>query len=279
MSKVTNSTADENRPIEVSLPAYLNFLAPVAFDDLVRIGRANDGGYVIPRFVLAETDFLISMGLRDDWSFESDFKSNNDDVTVHAYDHTISKDIFRRNVVVSVVKSLVGMSNIGTVIERLKILWSYRKFFSCRAVHYQERVHNRVDYECDADFRKILSRIGRGNVFLKIDIEGGEYRIIDDVISNSEIIIGMVVEFHDTDPLRGIFVKSVKKLKKNFEIVHAHANNFSKPGRDGLPEVVELTFVKRDRCPSGKRITDLPVAGLDHPNDPFQQDYRIRFQL
>lgn len=278
MSKLTNSLTESIRPIDVSLPAYLNFLAPAKCDDMVRIGRANDGGYVIPRFVLAETDCLISMGIRDDWSFESDFISLNKNVTVHAYDHTVSEDIFRRDVIASAVKSLVGMSTIHTVLERAKKLKSYRAFFRRHAVHYKERVHNRIDNEYDADFQKILSRINSGNVFIKMDIEGSEYRVIDDILSNSENIIGMVIEFHDTDPLRQVFVESVKKLTSVFEIVHMHANNFSKPARDGLPEVVELTFIKRDRCLSSKRISDLPVPGLDHPNDPFQQDYRIHFQ-
>ena len=36
-------------------------------------------------------------------------------------------------------------------------------------------------------------------VFFKIDIEGSEYRILDDLINYQKVIEGLVVEFHNVD--------------------------------------------------------------------------------
>ena len=38
--------------------------------DLVRIGRNADGGYLLPRQVLAEINGCLSFGLGAEWSFE-----------------------------------------------------------------------------------------------------------------------------------------------------------------------------------------------------------------
>ena len=73
------------------LPTYLNHLAPVLREDLIRLGRKNDGGYVIPRYVFKECDTLLSLGICDDWSFDLQFKEHLPEITIHAYDHTTSR--------------------------------------------------------------------------------------------------------------------------------------------------------------------------------------------
>ena len=42
-------------------------LRPIAVDDLIRVGRANDGGYVLPRKLATDCLYLISYGIRTDW--------------------------------------------------------------------------------------------------------------------------------------------------------------------------------------------------------------------
>ena len=48
-------------------------LLPIEIDDLVRIGRDNDGGYVLPQRIFNFCDGLLSYGINKDWSFERIF--------------------------------------------------------------------------------------------------------------------------------------------------------------------------------------------------------------
>ena len=43
----------------------------------------------------------------------------------------------------------------------------------------------------------ILKKISIKKIFLKIDIEGDEYKILDQIIKNSENLTGLVIEFHN----------------------------------------------------------------------------------
>ena len=51
-----------------------NFLCPKYKCELIRLGRKNDGGYLVPKKSLAKTKIVFGFGLSDDWSFEEDFK-------------------------------------------------------------------------------------------------------------------------------------------------------------------------------------------------------------
>ena len=66
-----------------------NFLKFKQAKDLIRIGKNNDGGYLISEKDLKKSDFLLSLGICDDWSFESDFLEKNN-VPLHAYDASLN---------------------------------------------------------------------------------------------------------------------------------------------------------------------------------------------
>ena len=44
-------------------------------NDLIRLGRMKDGGYVIPKRLTKKSIAMISCGISTDWSFENDFIS------------------------------------------------------------------------------------------------------------------------------------------------------------------------------------------------------------
>lgn len=262
---------------ELIIPSSLNFLAPTIIDGLIRVGQTNDGGYVIPECLIKETDVLVSLGVSDDWSFDEHFKKLNPIIQIHAYDHTISRIVFVKRLVFSIGKLCVGKSSLDHTRARLRLLKSYGTFFTGAVRHYQERVHNRHDLSYDVTLDKIFSRTNSDRVFLKIDIEGSEYAIIDDILRMSGRIVGMVIEFHDTDPLRKVFAASVKRLQERFEVVHLHANNWSGIAQDGLPDVLELTFIPKTRCQNHKKRTSLPIRQVDAPNNPTVADYKMTF--
>lgn len=262
------------------LPTTLNFLAPSVGFDLIRLGSTHDGGYVVDKKSILDSDALISLGISADWSFDQAFLKLNPGVPVHGYDHTVSEKFFKRGFRKSVKRFFSLRSNFSEVMECYRLLKSYQDFFQGKNLHFQQRVHNRHDLDCDATFHEIIQRIDSKNIFLKIDIEGSEYRIIDEVLQYSSKIIAIAIEFHDTEPLRLVFCDAVQKLLKEFEIVHIHGNNCSPLGADGLPEALEITFVRKSAAmTNAKKQTELPLAGLDTPNNSSRQDYPLRFNL
>ena len=72
---------------------------------------------------------------------------------------------------------------------------------------------------------EIFSKNSYDNVFLKIDIEGSEYRILDQLIENQKKINGLVIEFHDCD----LHFDRINRFIQSFELdlVHIHVNNYS----------------------------------------------------
>ena len=56
--------------------------------DLIRIGSRNDGGYLIEKNSLFESEFLLSFGISTDWSFEKEFIGKNN-VNLKCFDGSI----------------------------------------------------------------------------------------------------------------------------------------------------------------------------------------------
>ena len=70
-------------------------------DELIRIGRIHDGGYVLSNKLIENTDLLVSFGINADWSFEKDFKTKRD-ITIHAFDFSVTHS--------SLLKKLINIS-------------------------------------------------------------------------------------------------------------------------------------------------------------------------
>jgi hypothetical protein len=111
-----------------------------------------------------------------------------------------------------------------------------------------------------------------------MDIEGGEYRVIPQILDYADRIDLMTIEFHETDPLRLVFEQNVKAIETRFDLIHIHGNNIAGAAADGLPDAPEITFLnKRFGTPAVFRDI-LPIPGLDRPNDPFRPDLPLHFK-
>jgi hypothetical protein len=255
----------------------MSFLAPYVTDGLIRVGKGSNGGYVLPEWVAKEADFLGSFGFTDDWSFDEQFRKLNPSAIIHGYDPSISEKQLAIRLAKSVANVTLGKESPVAVGHGINTIRSYRQFYQGANRHFKQRVFNRVESPGDVTLHGALERTNARKGLLKIDIEGREYRIIDDVIRSADRILGLIVEFHDTEPLRVVFVESVRKLQEHFCIVHLHGNNHAGVAADGLPEALEVTFVQKARVASRERRVLLPLAGIDCPNNPNLPEYSLRF--
>lgn len=274
-----NSSGESVRSERGCLPLELNFLAPSAVDPLIRIGRDHDGGYVIPAFCASNAQALVSFGVSTDWSFEEQFRRLHPQIAIQTYDHTVSERIFKRAFDRGIVKFALGRASARDLRERFRLWRSYREFLSAGATHFEERICDRSGGAGEATLDTVFARTGSRRIFLKVDIEGSEYGIIEDILKYADRIVGVVMEFHDTDRLRDRFCASVKALQRRFAIVHLHGNNYGRVSRDNLPDVLEITFVESGRARGTAKRSVLPLPDLDFPNNPTRRDYELRFSV
>ena len=218
-----------------------SFLKPYHLENyhLIRIGPKLDGGYVIDKRSIQQTNTIITCGLNDDWEFEKSFLKNNKDCKVVAYDHTVDKEFwinrFKKDIKHFFLLKKIRLRKIIGIFEYL----DYIKFFKDNNKHNIIKIGTQnIDYK-EITISKILEN--QTNVILKIDIEGDEYKILNEIIDNSEKINSLIIEFHsihENIDLIKIFIENSKSLK----LVHVHANNFAGKNDDGDPNVIELTF-------------------------------------
>jgi hypothetical protein len=193
---------------QATLPRFFRYEAP---DDLVRLGRANDGGYLVSATDINRTDFLIGLGVSDDWSFESDFTKLHP-VKAITYDGSLGPIFWMKRLV------LMSVSKPWRFYGFQK-LFQYLSFYILGPGQLRD-IYVGLDAKSSKHLtlQEILSDIDKENIFLKIDIEGSEYRLLDDLIANENKISGLVIEFHDVDLHLGRISEFIGNFKKN--IVH-----------------------------------------------------------
>jgi hypothetical protein len=129
--------------------------------------------------------------------------------------------------------------------------------------HYRQALHgSEQSSKHSTTLQKIILNLGMqrsSSNYLKLDIEGSEWEVLDSFGFQLAIFEQIVVEFHDffklTDPeFRNRAVRVFESLNQNFVICHSNGNNW-RPivnfGSIAIPEVLEVTFVRRDLVTSG----------------------------
>jgi hypothetical protein len=262
---------------DIGEPIRLSNLHPVICESLTRIGSANDGGYVVPLKAVRAAKALVSFGLSHDWTFEREFKKRNADAIIHCYDHTVSLwTAFQY----SIGQLLRFILLFRTSALRKTLTWiDYIRFFRADGTHFKQRLwHNNENHS--ATIEDVFSRLpAEWQVFVKMDIEGSEYGVLDDLLRHSKDIVAMVIEFHDTDSLSNLFNSFVEKIKRDFFIVHIHANNMGGIAPFNFPISPEITFLSKRFFKSNPPPSRLkyPVPGLDRPNNPRLPDFSFEF--
>ena len=230
---------------------------------LHRLGGPNDGGYLIGENSLEKSETLISFGIDDNWQFEEDFMKKNSNCKIQCYDD--------KPILIHLVKKLV--IELMFLVHRRRL--NFIKYFKniIRFLIIRKKIvflKKKIFYN---DLDEILTNISSNNIFLKIDIEGSEYRILDEIIKHQKKIIGIVIEFHNFDYHKNVIYDFCKKL--DLELIHIHPNNGAPRDKHGDPIVIELTFEKNPIIIGDNLI--LPNE-LDMRNVSSEKDIELLFQ-
>ena len=258
------------------IPRYLK---PNKQYDLIRLGKDNDGGYLVEKDSIANSKALITLGLGSDWSFEKDFKEKFKK-PIFCYDHTVNysaiKKLCRKFIAsyffrVFKPKYFLKKNFFAHLFKNIFLYRDYKNFFSNNAQHIEKRIGSGdggiMLYEILNTKKNICP------LFLKVDIEGSEYRIFDEIIENQKNFTGIAIELHDVD----LHLDKIKKFIENLdmELVHIHPQNPAFVTKDFIPTQLELTFAKNPKIISEK--AKIPHY-LDQPANPSLPEIELKFE-
>ncbi len=245
---------------------------------LIRLGSDNDGGYLAEKKSILYSKYLISLGLGHNWSFEEDYYKLTKK-PINCYDGTISYSVLAKHSIKSfgryffrIFKSKYFRKKnfIEEMLNNIFLILKYIKFFRKDKKHIKKNVGKKNDL---LNLSQILENFeSLNNLFLKIDIEGYEYQILDEIIFYQKKLNGLIIEFHHLD----VNLNKVKKFIENFslELVHIHPQNPA-PVINNIPTQIELTFAK-DPVPLSDEV-QLPHE-LDQPANPNIKDINLIFE-
>lgn len=227
---------------------------------VIRIGSAHDGGYLVSPLSVTEATLLISMGINDDWSFEEDFQRLNP-VPMLCFDHTTGPRLWAHAFLRGIVKRRPH--------DLVKWL-SYRRFFSGNVEHRKQAVG--YDTDGGVSLASILAETDSDAIFLKVDIEGAEYRILDAIAENCLRFTAITMELHQVDLHRERISDWIEAMESH-AVTALHPNNFGGVDDRGDPLTLEITLTRVDLL--GDRTNAPPPHTRNNPNGP---DIPLRFE-
>jgi hypothetical protein len=260
--------------VRVECPTELKFLQPVIIEELCRIGNFADGGYAMSLSAVHRSNAFLSLGLGENWSFETSVSEINPKATIDIYDDTVSLLFFVRKAFNGLVKLVLWRDSKSNFFARFGRLRDYSSFWlkNLKNTHHQIRISEK-------SFKRILSDYPiDAKIGLKVDIEGSEWDILELISENQSRFEFLLIEIHDFDRHVDELRKFLSDLAGSFIIAHLHANNFETLGRNGFPRVFEITLLREaNLATTGELRKELPIHELDSPNAKNRPDYVIQF--
>lgn len=243
--------------------------------DLVRFGKDNDGGYLISKKSISDSETLISAGISWDFSFENEYiqKTKNKilcfDHTINVKHHLFTWIAIFLNRIFTFSKIYKIKSAFGNILKPIKFL----KFIKNPNVIYNYIGLGLGDKRY-MELKEVIKEFTKEEkIFLKIDIEGDEYRLIDDVINLSKRFTGIIIEFHNADLNLNKIINFVDKL--DLKLVHTHINNAGPLNKNFEPTLIECSFASNPEILGEFKNFE---NNLDQPNIKNKKDFQIIFE-
>ncbi len=227
---------------------FAKYMVVHKYDNKIRLGNTlQDGGYVIANLNNPNYDCYISCGVADEESFSRDFinKYKTAKIDNYAFDGSIDK---------------------------------YPDNFTNEIQFYKKYISDKND-ENNTNMDDLINKYN--NIFLKMDIEGGEYPWLLYVDENKlNKFKQIIMELHDLNnpSMTETITTCLKKLSNTHYIIHAHANNCCGI-QNNMPNLVELTFVHKKVFTIKPELntTPLPIKNLDFKNVSYNNEIDLNF--
>ena len=209
----------------------------------IRLGKDNDGGYVIANLPNTKYTLLLSGGIESEITFEEAFIEKYPNAKCITFDGTIDALPSTKNTRITFTKKNIGSENSETITN----------------------LHDIIDVH--------------DTIFVKMDIEGSEIpwiKSLNDTQMNK--FEQIVMEFHN--PFSDSDAEAFDKLNRTHYLIHFHGNNccglnFHKGVN--IPFVFECTYLhKRHFNEAPELNADLIPGSLDMKNidaDEIHIDY------
>lgn len=219
--------------------------------DIQRFGNSNDGGYLLCRNLLSQSQVAYSYGIdgRDEWGCDI---SRQYKLNVHQYDCFNTKQ-----------PTCEG----GQFTFHAECIGGATSLLDGRAF---DTLSRQIDRNGDT---------GK-NLVMKMDVEGAEWESLAATPDEQlKLIDQIVIEFHGVS--RPEYVAVIEKLKRHFYIVNTHINNYMchsttwpMPG-----PVFELLLVNRRLgIPNSEPSSFVPRSHpFDAPNTTVRTDCQIHW--
>lgn len=225
-----------------------------------RVGNKNqDGGYIIAELE-GSYDGFISCGIGQDISFEIELLSIYNNLNCLAFDGTVNGLPQKHNRIEFVKKNISDKNSNETT--------------------------NLTDF------------ISGSDIFLKLDVEGFEFKILPELIKNDllKYFKQMVIEFHTPTDIKKhpsyyhsdlqditneIMENVISDINKTHTLIHLHGNpvpGTHKMNNVIIPNVFECTFIRnefvKDRVKNKKPVP----TPIDRPNLPGYKEINLNYQ-
>lgn len=218
----------------------------------IRLGKKNDGGYIVPIEMLKKLESSYTYGAGNDISFEINLSKLNKNTVIRIYDHTSNYP--------KVIKNNIFFKKEGLAATQTKDL---------------NTLFNHIKENQDQD----------KDILLKLDIEGAEWDILDKLdksLLNNVIMI--VIEFHHFEQVNKLplYKRVLEKLHNSFTVFHIHPNNCSfilSVNNKNFPNVIEVTYINNKYVKS-KRMLGAPLSDTrEITNCPGFEGHFLNFWL
>jgi hypothetical protein len=208
----------------------------------MRIGSSHDGGYVICNGL--KCDILLGCGISNDITFENDYLNLNKDIYCFAFDGTVNNLPNNANNRINFIKKNIGYNSNNTT---------------------------------NLDF--FLNTYN--DIFLKMDIECGEYEWIKSITKdqlNNIKQIAIEIHFDLFDNFREDKWDIMKILSETHYLVHLHGNNCGNyiiVNGILLPETIECLYIRKNEISNPQKISFNGPTEYDRQNDINKPDLLI----
>lgn len=174
---------------------------------------SNYGGFFVCPKLLNNNSIIYSFGIGEDISFDRSIIENHD-CTVFGFDPTPKSInwINTQNLPVKFHFLDYGISNKSGLVD---FYLPKNPEYVSGSIIIRNELYEKVIVQMKS-FNDIISELGHKHIdVLKIDIEGSEYDVIDDILNASVLIGQILIEFHDRFVENGKrkTQQAIKKLK------------------------------------------------------------------